>query len=722
MFRLCLLGILLACLSASSLAVTTEGQGSGFTYQGVLSNQGRPANGLYDLQFRLADAPTNGTYLGDVVTYSSVPVSNGLFSVILSFDPSLFDGTIRWLELSVRTNGSQSLYTVLEPLQPIASVPYAVFANSAAVAGIASNLVAGAVLTNVTIQGSSIQWGSITAAQIDAATDAAYRNVDTNTITAIVANMSTSSTSGGTNPRRLDVKVVFGAKGDGVTDDTAAIQSGLDYMGSYGATNLTLYFPPGTYKLTSTLSVPPTISPPDPVLGGNSGYRLSGGGLSATKLVWPTIGNGIGLALTNVGPGYEGVTIEDLTLIGPLMTAWDQANTSIGIAFGKYGPDTSWSGFNNTVRNCGIIGWAYGAAVTNQWIIVFDNCTVASNNLEGLRFVGSHNVSVQNCKIGGDWFEACGIGIGFHPPMNNGYGDNAQIMNCLIGPCTNGIVNNELNLLSLNNHLERCGSFYTLLKAPSGAPMTTIIGGYTLDYGDPWSAGFAGQINMDSACAAVTILANPSLYSTYQPARPMISITDDGSGFGVPTYLGPGTLTGLWGGVSNLTVYSFGFSPKSSKPIWTYQLPLRNGPDFISGINNAISPAPWSVAGAMQIAAGSVGTLEFAIPHAMGFSNVVVELTVQGVAGENNMSFKVLSDNYSIGPTGSLPYGQTVTGFAGITDSQTSTFYWTNSFGEDIYPRRCRYTISSFDDHTGGLTNDLWMVSWKLFSVETASN
>src|SRR5262249_39731902 len=159
------------------------------------------------------------------------------------------------------------------------SVPYAVFANSAAFAGVASNLVAGATLTNVTIQGSSIQSGTITAAQIDSATDAAYRDVDTNVISAIVSSMSTTS-SGGTTPRRLDVKQVFGAKGDGITDDTAAIQSGLNYMGSYGATNVTLYFPPGTYKVTSTLSVPPTRASPDPVLGINSGCRISGGGLA----------------------------------------------------------------------------------------------------------------------------------------------------------------------------------------------------------------------------------------------------------------------------------------------------------------------------------------------------------------------------------------------------------------------------------------------------------
>lgn len=44
----------------------------------------------------------------------------------------------------------------------------------------------------------------------------------------------------------------FGAKGDGVTDDTAAIQSALNACSSYG----TVFFPPGIYVVSSTLTIP----------------------------------------------------------------------------------------------------------------------------------------------------------------------------------------------------------------------------------------------------------------------------------------------------------------------------------------------------------------------------------------------------------------------------------------------------------------------------------
>lgn len=63
--------------------------------------------------------------------------------------------------------------------------------------------------------------------------------------------------------RRVDVKD-FGAKGDGSTDDTAAIQAAINYV-STGAGIVD--FPAGVYKITSTL----TISSPGVMLRGQGG-------------------------------------------------------------------------------------------------------------------------------------------------------------------------------------------------------------------------------------------------------------------------------------------------------------------------------------------------------------------------------------------------------------------------------------------------------------------
>jgi hypothetical protein len=52
----------------------------------------------------------------------------------------------------------------------------------------------------------------------------------------------------------LNAKSGFGAKGDGVTDDTNALQDAFNAAGN-GIGNSTLYLPPGTYLITRTLSI-----------------------------------------------------------------------------------------------------------------------------------------------------------------------------------------------------------------------------------------------------------------------------------------------------------------------------------------------------------------------------------------------------------------------------------------------------------------------------------
>jgi Chaperone of endosialidase len=110
--------------------LTTEGQGTAFTYQGRLNDTGNPANGNYDLTFTLFGVSSGGSVIVGPVTNSATPVSNGLFTVTLDFGAGVFTGPARFLEIGARTNGGGGFATI-SPRQDLTPSPYAIFAAGA---------------------------------------------------------------------------------------------------------------------------------------------------------------------------------------------------------------------------------------------------------------------------------------------------------------------------------------------------------------------------------------------------------------------------------------------------------------------------------------------------------------------------------------------------------------------------------------------------------------
>lgn len=145
---------------------TAFAQSTAFTYQGRLADGSVPATGIYDLRFTLYDAGTNGNVVAGPLTNAPVGVTNGLFQVTLDFGAGVFDGSGRWLEIGVRTNGGGA-YAALLPRQAIASTPYALRAASAAT--VASGGVGSAALQAGAVASSSIADGTITAADLSPA-------------------------------------------------------------------------------------------------------------------------------------------------------------------------------------------------------------------------------------------------------------------------------------------------------------------------------------------------------------------------------------------------------------------------------------------------------------------------------------------------------------------------------------------------------------------------
>jgi hypothetical protein len=127
--RICLWLLLFTLGAGTALAQTTV-----FTYQGQLKDGVAPANGTYNMQFRLFDTEAVGTgaQVGPTFTPPPVQVTNGGFTVPLDFGAGAFPGAARYLEISV--NG-----TLLMPRQQITSAPYAIRSLASTSADTATN-------------------------------------------------------------------------------------------------------------------------------------------------------------------------------------------------------------------------------------------------------------------------------------------------------------------------------------------------------------------------------------------------------------------------------------------------------------------------------------------------------------------------------------------------------------------------------------------------------
>ncbi len=103
--------------------------GTAFTYQGRLLDNNQPADGLYDFQFKLFDAVSDGNKLGADVNKSEVYVIDGYFTAELDFG-GVFDGNSRWLEIGIRPGDQNDPcdYVFLTPLQKLMPTPYALYA------------------------------------------------------------------------------------------------------------------------------------------------------------------------------------------------------------------------------------------------------------------------------------------------------------------------------------------------------------------------------------------------------------------------------------------------------------------------------------------------------------------------------------------------------------------------------------------------------------------
>lgn len=303
------------------LQTAIRAQGTAFTYQGRLNDNGNPAGGLYDFRFKLYADPLGNVQVGSSYLTNAVYATNGLFTATIDFGPNIFTGGTNWLEVDVRTNGASS-YTVLNPLQGVAPTPNAIFATTAGnVSGMVSAAQISGTIGNAVLPVSPNFPGSVTASAGFAGDGANVTNVNANLLNGkAAANFWQTGGNAGTSPTKGNF---FG------TTDSQSLE--LRVSGSRG-----LRLEPGSSGYGTVNVIGGSVG--NYIASGKNGATIGGGG--ATNI--PVLGaftNAVDEEYGTIGGG-KGNTIQvgaaNATISGGVLNEIQLNNNCAVIGGGAY--------------------------------------------------------------------------------------------------------------------------------------------------------------------------------------------------------------------------------------------------------------------------------------------------------------------------------------------------------------------------------------------------
>ncbi len=411
--------VILVFLLVFMNATAVLAQETTITYQGRLSRAGLPANGSYDFQFSLYGSELTGTQTGEVQTHNALQVSGGEFRALMDFGAPAFDGSERWLQVAVRTNGGGD-FEILQPRQRISSTPYAIRALEAS------------ALPAMSVTSDMLADGSVTAEKLSTnalAGAGGWLNTYSNTAQSrLESTNSALVTRIGANIFNVQS---YGAVGNGVADDSAAIRAAWSAMTNTGHGRL--YFPAGTYADTNCYVLGHTHAIFDPGYQG-SAYEITGDGVGASTWL---------------------AQITDATFL----------NVTGGQALH----------FDSiTIRNGG------GGTNTGFRSDTTGNMYVRNTAFDGWNGVGCDVALLAGGIISGAEFSRCGIGLrlpGYADGWNINAGIHRNIVGVMIGgTSTNPVVAGVMRASGVRVHVSGHMNAYGVVVG--GRSTSTYISGY----------------------------------------------------------------------------------------------------------------------------------------------------------------------------------------------------------------------------------------------------
>lgn len=332
----------------------------------------------------------------------------------------------------------------------------------------------------------------------------------------------------------------FGAVGDGVTDDTAAIKLARDSISTdfnTSATGGVLHFPRGKYKISSVVEIPPAM-----VLTGEA--RHNGTNLNAGSIIDVTHDGvgirfirkaGAGTTLTHNG-GMQDLIVSGLgasaTVAQRLVELGDSGNVDVN--------NGAWGGFITRCAFNSTYGYGVYSAHSQEW-------TISGNYFKGVRHGVFYPTVAASAKIIGNSFEMSAASLDAYAIVcyRGALGGAAGVIitdNYLISPKVGIFLSNQIGAVVRNNVVEGSSdnSIYltkylideATLDVAQGAGFNDGVIGATVDGNTiiNWNSDGAGTHSAIQLSFTSKSYVGQNCYTSPNGAAgPAIDVFEDGS-------------------------------------------------------------------------------------------------------------------------------------------------------------------------------------------------